>query len=132
MLPPAHRGGLKLLAATEPERLAAALLRALPSWEWNLQDLVVSELSRLDVRGTAGAFTAAVMEAQPMVVPMMLDQIGLAQETAAVPVLLQIAAGENDRLRDIFTRIKAIEALGRCGCGRRQTCCAPCSASATA
>ncbi len=104
---------VKLLAATEPERLAAALPRALPSWEWNLQDLAVSELSRLDVRGTAGAFAAAVMEAHPMVVPMMLDQIGLAQETAAVPVLLQIAAGENDRLRDIFTRIKAIEALGR-------------------
>jgi HEAT repeat protein len=39
--------------------------------------------------------------------------LGLAQETAALPVLLQIAAGENDRLRDIFTRIKAIEALGR-------------------
>lgn len=104
---------VKLLAATEPERLAAALPRALPSWEWNLQDLAVSELSRLDVRGTAGAFAAAVMEAHPMVVPMMLDQIGLAQETAAVPVLLQIAAGENDRLRDIFTRIKAVEALGR-------------------
>jgi hypothetical protein len=44
---------------------------------------------------------------------MMIDQIGLAQETAAVPQLMEIAAGEHDVLRDQFVRIKAIEALGR-------------------
>jgi hypothetical protein len=44
---------------------------------------------------------------------MMIDQIGLAQETTAVPQLMEIAAGEHDILRDQFVRIKAIEALGR-------------------
>src|SRR5260370_2777565 len=44
---------------------------------------------------------------------MMIDQIGLARETAAVPQLMEIAAGGHDILRDQFVRIKAIEALGR-------------------
>jgi hypothetical protein len=44
---------------------------------------------------------------------MMIDQIGLAQEMAAVAQLMEIAAGEHDILRDQFVRIKAIEALGR-------------------
>ena len=104
---------IKLLAATQPERLVAALPRALASWDWNLQDLAVSELARSDAPGAALAFAATVTEAHPMVAPMMLDQIGLAKETAAVPLLLEIAAGENERLRDVFARIKAIEALGR-------------------
>jgi len=44
---------------------------------------------------------------------MMIDQIGLAQETTSVPQLMEIAAGEHEILRDQFVRIKAIEALGR-------------------
>jgi HEAT repeat protein len=52
-------------------------------------------------------------DAHPLVVPMMIDQIGLAQETTSVPQLMEIAAAEHETLRDIFVRIKAIEALGR-------------------
>jgi len=37
-----------------------------------------------------------------MVVPMMIDQLGLAQETTAVPQLMEIAAGEHESLRDQF------------------------------
>jgi hypothetical protein len=44
---------------------------------------------------------------------MMIDQIGLAGERAAIPELMQIAAGEHPVLREQFVRIKAIEALGR-------------------
>jgi hypothetical protein len=87
------------------------------SWEWNLQDLAVSELSRpsnaASALTTAFVFSAILADAHPMVVPMMIDQIGLAQETAAVPQLMEIAAGEHEVLRDQFVRIKAIEALGR-------------------
>ena len=104
---------VKLLAATEADRLVAALPRALPSWDWALQDLAVSELSRRTLPGTAWAFLSSVPEAHPLVVPMLLDYIGMAQEEAAVPLLLHIAAGEHSRLKDIFIRIKAVEALGR-------------------
>ena len=52
-------------------------------------------------------------DAHPLVVPMMIDQIGIGQETTAVPQLMEIAAGEHETLRDQFVRIKAIEALGR-------------------
>jgi hypothetical protein len=108
---------VKLLVVTQPERLVAALPRALPSWDWSLQDLAVSELARLSNEvappGVTRAFLAALPEAHPMVVPIMLDQIGLAQETAALPLLLEIAAGENEALREVFIRIKAVEALGR-------------------
>jgi hypothetical protein len=108
---------IKLLAVVQPERLAAALSRVLPAWDWRLQDLAVSELARPAYQsltpGAARAFLASLTRAHPMVVPMMLDQIGLAQLAEALPLLMQIAAGEHPRLRDVFIRIKAVEALGR-------------------
>ena len=108
---------IKLLSVTDPERLLRGLTRALATWEWNLQDLAVTELSRpsnaATAQGAAFVFSAILSEAHPLVVPMMIDQIGLAQEVAAIPQLMEIAAGENSTLRDLFVRIKAIEALGR-------------------
>ena len=108
---------IKLLAAADAERLLRGLARALASWEWNLQDLAVSELSRPSNSGSAQSaafvFSAILADAHPLVVPMMIDQIGLAQETTAVPQLMEIAAGEHEVLRDLFVRIKAIEAMGR-------------------
>ncbi len=108
---------IKLLAAADPERLLRGLARAMASWEWNLQDLAVSELSRpsnsSSALNTAFVFSAILADAHPMVVPMMIDQLGLAQETTAVSQLMEIAAGEHEVLRDQFVRIKAIEALGR-------------------
>jgi hypothetical protein len=110
-------GAIKLLAGTDPDRLLRGLARALASWEWNLQDLAVSELARPSSAGAAQSaafvFSAVLADAHPLVVPMMIDQIGLAQETTAVPQLMEIAAGEHEILRDQFVRIKAIEALGR-------------------
>jgi hypothetical protein len=108
---------IKLLAATDPERLLRGLTRALASWEWNLQDLAISELARpanaASAQSTAFVFSAVLSDAHPLVVPMMIDQIGLTQEMTAVAQLMEIAAGEHDILRDQFVRIKAIEALGR-------------------
>jgi hypothetical protein len=108
---------IHLLAAADPKRLAAALPRALASWEWSLQDLAATELMKWTnppvVVATAQAFLATLSEAHAMVVPCMIDHLGLANETSAAPTLLQIAAGEHLTLRDIFFRIKAIEALGR-------------------
>ena len=108
---------IKLLAAADPERLLRALPRALASWEWNLQDLAVSELSRpanaTAARSGAFVFSALLGEAHPLVVPMMIDQIGLAQDLSSIPQLLEIAGGGHEILHDQFVRIKAIEALAR-------------------
>jgi hypothetical protein len=110
-------GAIKLLATADPDRLLRGLTRALASWEWNLQDLAVSELARpvnaASAQSAAFVFSAMLVDAHPLVVPMMIDQIGLAQETTSVPQLMEIAAGEHEILRDQFVRIKAIEALGR-------------------
>ncbi|MGB7847620.1 MAG: PilZ domain-containing protein, partial [Candidatus Acidiferrum sp.] len=108
---------IRLLAIADPDRLLRGLTRALASWEWNLQDLAVSELSRPmnspSAQSTAFVFSAILQDAHPLVVPMMIDQIGIGQEATAVPLLMEIAAGEHETLRDLFVRIKAIEALGR-------------------
>ena len=108
---------IKLLAAADPDRLLRGLTRAMASWEWNLQDLAVSELARPanspSAQSAAFVFSAILADAHPLVVPMMIDQIGIAQETTAVPMLMEIAAGEHEILRDQFVRIKAIEGLGR-------------------
>ena len=112
---------IKLLATADPERLLRGLARAMASWEWNLQDLAVSELSRpsnsASPQSVGFVFSAILADAHPMVVPMMIDQIGLSHETTAVPQLMEIAAGEHEILRDQFVRIKAIEALGRMRAG---------------
>jgi PilZ domain len=108
---------IKLLAAADPERLLRGLPRALASWEWNLQDLAVSELSRpanaTSARSAAFVFATLLTEANALVVPMMIDHIGLAQETSAIPELMQIASGAHESLKDQYVRIKAIEALAR-------------------
>jgi hypothetical protein len=108
---------IHLLASADPKRLAGALPRALASWEWSLQDLAATELMKWTnpsvVAATAQAFLATLADAHAMVVPCMIDHLGIAHETAAVPALLQIAVGEHLVLRDIYFRIKAIEALGR-------------------
>jgi len=108
---------IHLLASADPKRLAGALPRALASWEWSLQDLAATELMKWTnppvVAATAQAFLATLSEAHAMVVPCMIDHLGIAHETAAVPTLLLIAEGEHLALRDIYFRIKAIEALGR-------------------
>jgi hypothetical protein len=108
---------IKLLAATDPDRLLRGVSRTLASWEWNLQDLAVSELARpanaASAQSSAFVFSAILADAHPFVVPMMIDQIGLAQETTSVPQLMEIAAGDHEVLRDQFVRTKAIEALGR-------------------
>jgi hypothetical protein len=108
---------VKLLAAAEPQRLLVALPRAMPSWDWSLQDLAISELARplhhAPLAGLTRVLLQTLPEAHPLVVPVLLDLIGQKRETAAVPVLMEIAAGSNERLRDIFIRIKAVEALGR-------------------
>jgi hypothetical protein len=108
---------IKMLATSDPERLLRALPRALASWEWNLQDLAVSELARpanaTSARSAAFIFSSLLGEAHPLVVPMMIDHIGLAHEHSAIPQLMDIAAGGHEVLRDQFVRIKAIEALAR-------------------
>jgi hypothetical protein len=108
---------IKLLASADPDRLLRGLTRALASWEWNMQDLAVSELSRPanapNAQTAASVFSSVLINAHPLVVPMMIDQIGLSGESSAIPQLMEIAAGENNALHDQFVRIKAIEALGR-------------------
>jgi PilZ domain-containing protein len=108
---------IRMLAAADADRLLRGLTRAMASWEWNLQDLAVSELARPanspSAQSTAFVFSAILQDAHPLVVPMMIDQIGIGQENTAVPLLMEIAAGEHETLRDQFVRIKAIEALGR-------------------
>jgi len=107
---------IKFLSAVAPERLAAALPRAFAGWEWALQDLAVSELARRPNAAlrmqVSEALLATLTEAHLIVVPGMLDHIALAGDAASIPRLMQIAAGEVDRLRDVFIRIKAVEALG--------------------
>jgi len=112
---PRATAAVKLLAATRADRLVEVLARALPSWDWNLQDLAVSELTRMQPAGLSAVLLEAMPHAHPLVVPMMVDEVGLARELAAMPLVMEIASGQHERFRDVFVRIKAIEALGRMG-----------------
>ena len=104
---------VKLLASVRPQRLVDQLAEALPGWDWSVQDLAISELARQRVDGLPDALLAVLPRTHLYVVPMILDLLGLEGDPVALPVMLEIAAGENERLRDVFIRIKAIEGLGR-------------------
>ena len=108
---------IKLLSAAAPERLIAALPRSFASWDWSLQDLAVTELSRQSAPAlrlqVAQAFLALLGEAHLLVTPGMIDHIGLIGDSSAIPRLIEIAIGDAERFGDVFIRIKAIEALGR-------------------
>ena len=108
---------IKLLSAAAPDRLAAALPRVLPAWDWSLQDLAVTELARQPQPAlrsqVARMFLDLLKDAHLFVVPGMIDLIALAQEDSAVPRLIEMATGEMNGAPDVFVRIKAIEALGR-------------------
>ncbi len=110
---PRATAAVKLLTVTAPETLVEALPRALAGWDWALQDLAAGELVRLGLPGTARAFLAALPQAHALVVPMMVDEIGMEGELEAVPLLMEMAAGKTEHSRDVFVRIKAVEALGR-------------------
>jgi len=97
------------------QRLLEVLPRALPNWDWNLQDMVVAEIARQKVPGSAATLLEALPHTHPLVLPMILDQIGLGGGAEAAPTLMEIAAGENERFKEVFVRIKAVEALGRLG-----------------
>lgn len=108
---------IKLLSAADPARLIAALPRSFSSWDWSLQDLAVTELARVPVPAfrlqVAQTFLGILREGHLLVMPGMIDQIGLYGDTEAISRLMEIATGEVDKLNDVFIRIKAIEALGR-------------------
>src|SRR4029077_6378153 len=108
---------IKLLSAAAPDRLIAAMPRAFSSWDWSLQDLAVTELARQSAPAlrlqAAQAFLALLRDAHLLVTPGMIDLIGLVGDASAVPRLTEIAGGDIESLRDVFIRIKAIEALGR-------------------
>ena len=103
---------VKLLGATRPQELLEVLPEALSAWDWSIQDLAISELARQNVPGLALVLLQVLPKAHLYVVPMIIDQLGADGDPSAVPYLVEIAAGENERLRDVFIRIKAIEALG--------------------
>jgi len=104
---------VKLLATVRPQRLVEQLPEALPGWDWSVQDLAISELARQRVSGLPDTLLAILPSAHLYVVPMVIDLLGMEGDPVAVPALQEIAAGENERLRDVFIRIKAIEGLGR-------------------
>ncbi len=104
---------VKLLASVRPQRMLELLPEALPGWDWSVQDLAISELARQRLNGVPDVLLAVLPRAHLYVVPMILDLLGLEGDPVSVPALLEIAAGENERLRDVFIRIKAMEGLGR-------------------
>lgn len=104
---------VKLLAAIRPQLLLEMLPQALPNWDWSLQDLAISELARQNTPGLGLTLIGSLPRAHLYVVPMIIDQVGIQGELAGLPHLLEIAAGANERLHDVFIRIKAVEALGR-------------------
>ena len=102
-----------LLARLEPRALEELLPERLREWNQIVQDQAVRQLalSRAPERGQLLVNLLDVLDR--VVLPEVVDEIGMSGEQATGQALASIAERGPDDAEDPFLRIKAIEALGR-------------------
>jgi hypothetical protein len=112
--PPTHAvEAVGLLSRLSPEWLEQHLAFRIADWDRITQDRAVRAIA-----AAGGASRGKLLEAlapwmDPLVIPGLLDEIGIAGEGPTVPWLLRIASGDPPLGVEPYFRIKAIEALGR-------------------
>ena len=83
--------------------------------EWNrvYQDAVVRQIAAAGSPGR-GLLLAKLADAiDPLVIPLALDEMGMAGDATPAPLLLAIASGNLAKFSSPFHRVKAVETLGR-------------------
>jgi len=102
-----------LLSRLDCAFLEVPLSVRLKGWNRLHQDMLVRQIS-LGSAPHRGRLLARLFPSfDAMVQPEVLDEIGLAGDRTASPLLAKLAAGELPQAADPYLRVKAIEALGR-------------------
>jgi len=112
--PPTHAvEAVGLLSRLAPEWLEQHLAFRIADWDRITQDRAVRAIAAAGGTSRGKLLEALAPWMDPLVIPGLLDEIGIAGEGPTVPWLLRIASGEPPLGVEPYFRIKAIEALGR-------------------
>lgn len=99
-----------LLSQLSPEAVERILPARLSQWPRASHDRTVRQLSSTPAEQRARLLTALYVSIDPLIRPLAIDEMGMSGRPECIPLLLDLV---RDDTTAGFTRIKAIEALGR-------------------
>jgi hypothetical protein len=102
-----------LLSRLQPGTVEEYLPPRLEAWPRTAHDRVVRQLAG-SVAPERGRLLFELLDlVDPLVMPMVVDEIGMSGDVSGVSRLKRFAAGEVPEVAEQYLRVKAIEALGR-------------------
>jgi len=102
-----------LLARLDPQAAEVFLPSRLKDFPRTAQDRVVRQIAASGAPERCRIFLGLLDHVDPMVMPLVVDEIGMTGEREALGRLLTLADGDLPNNAAPFLRVKAIEALGR-------------------
>jgi hypothetical protein len=102
-----------LLAKLDPEATEVFLPGRMKDFPRTAQDRIVRQLAASGTPGRCRVFMAILDHVDPLVMPLVVDEIGMTGDREALGRMLTIADGDLPVNAAPFLRVKAIEALGR-------------------
>jgi hypothetical protein len=106
-----------LLARLDPQATEVFLPGRIEDFPRTAQDRIVRQLAASGAQGRCRILLAILDHVDPLVMPLVIDEIGMTAEREALGRLLTIADGDLPAHAAPFLRVKAIEALGRLDAG---------------
>lgn len=104
-----------LLARLDPQATEVFLPGRVSDFPRAAQDRIVRQLAASGAQGRCRVFLAILDHVDPLVMPLVVDEIGMTGDREALGRMLTIADGDLPVSAAPFLRVKAIEALGRLG-----------------
>jgi hypothetical protein len=102
-----------LLAKLDPQATEVFLPGRVNDFPRAAQDRIVRQLAASGAQGRCRVFLAILDHVDPLVMPLVVDEIGMTGDREALGRMLTIADGDLPVNAAPFLRVKAIEALGR-------------------
>jgi hypothetical protein len=102
-----------LLTKLDPQAVQVFLPSRMKDFGRTAQDRIVRQISSSGAAGRCRILLELIDHVDPMVVPLVIDEIGVTADREALSRLLTIADGDLPTGGGAYLRVKAIEALGR-------------------
>jgi hypothetical protein len=102
-----------LLAKLDPQATEVFLPGRLKDFPRSAQDRIVRQIAASGAAGRCRIFLKILDHVDPLVMPLVIDEIGITGEREALGRLLTIADGDLPVNAAPYIRVKAIEAIGR-------------------
>jgi hypothetical protein len=102
-----------LLTKLDPQAVQVFLPTRMKDFGRTAQDRIIRQISSSGAAGRCRILLELIDHVDPMVIPLVIDEIGVTADREALSRLLTIADGDLPTGGGAYLRVKAIEALGR-------------------